>query len=141
MEKYYSSITLRISGEDFPVDSFSEKLAVKSAKTYKKGEPWIRGTISDIQPFTAWEFNIHSNKSEIKYTHEQIEYLFQKVNPHLNTIISYQQKYKLNCETFIGVQYDEYQTLGIHFEVKHIQFFQEIKSSIDIDIYNLCIKE
>ncbi|MEC1178394.1 DUF4279 domain-containing protein [Metasolibacillus meyeri] len=135
-EKYNSSITIRISGDVFPIDNFLEKIDIKPVEIYKKGEPFLRGLIQDTQPFTAWEFTINSSK--FKYTDDQIEYLFQKLSPYLDTITDYQKKYNLKCETIICVRYDEYQTPGIHFEPNHINFLQKIKSSVDIDIYNLC---
>lgn len=86
------SATLRIHGEELPLDEISQRLGVQPTSSHRQGER--RGANSPPHRDDAWHFQPALHESEPLERH--IEELWRVVRPHVKYLKSLKQQFKVD---------------------------------------------
>ncbi len=120
-----------VFGDNFPLDEFTQKIAITPTETRTKGELYTIGKTQHESYTTSWTYELDDQLTSdpTLQIYELIDIFTNKVN----IINHFKKKYNLKCKIAVILVFPE--TSGLFINQKLIKFAYDTNSEYDIDIY------
>ena len=113
-----------VIGDEFPLDTVTERLGVKPSNMYMKG---------DHRKETAWCISTgYENSLDVG---EQLNKLISILDHKQQVLNQLKEEYDLDYKFFIVVKIEQNQSPGVYFDKRIIKFAHDIQAEFDIDLY------
>ena len=123
---------IKLSADDFPLETVTEYLGVEPTKTWKVGEE-VRPNHALKRFYTCWEYQV--GPVQLLDVDDVLNPLYDLFNPKVDVLNELKKQYDLNIKIALVIEMENGLTPGLVISSAFSRFTSSLDALIDIDMY------
>lgn len=133
MEQTQVMVHITIYGNEFPLETVTQKLGIKPTQTYTKGDVIPSLSVLRYRKETAWQLGTGSQAS--CDVDEQIQQVIGQLKGKETALTELMEMYSLECLLMIVIVIEDGRTPALYLNKDVVDFVSSIRAEIHFDLY------